>query len=374
MLHRPPSLIVRFATGVRGFIAANWNGLSLVILLSIAATIPIVQFASLGYMLECAARIARGRPIRECFPGSQIAGRLVIVLACVGLSWLPIWLLADMAYTAELIHPGSTNAARLRIVARVVSAAWVMWVAWAIVRGGKLRHFVWPAPILAIRSLFRSSFWRRVEDDLWGFVASLHLPKLLWLGLCASFGALIWLIVPASLMVLALKTDGAEGRGVLGLIGAMLMWWCVLLLPFLQVHMARESRFMAMFDLRLIRQAFRRAPWAFALSSVALVILAVPLYLLRIEAIPSQLWWILSLFFVVFMFPAKLLIGWALRRSSRRNKDVFWIWRYMAWAPQVAAVGVYLGFLYIAKFALWEGAASMFLQHAFLPPVPFFIQ
>ena len=28
----------------------------------------------------------------------------------------------------------------------------------------------------------------------------------------------------------------------------------------------------------------------------------------------------------------------------------------------------------LAKFALWEGTASIYLQHAFLPPVPFFVR
>ncbi len=360
---------------IRGTTSGLWKTVSLILLLSVTATIPILQFASFGYMLECASRIARGRPLGECFPGTQTAGRLLIVFICVSLSWLPVWLIAHNAYNAELIEPGSLGASRMRVFARVISVAWVGWVVWSLFRGGKLRHFLWPAPVLAFRTLGSARGWREAEDRLWDFVVSLKLPRLLWLGAAASLGALTWLVVPASMIAIALKGDGTDGgRALVGLIGAIGMWWVLLHLPFMQIHMAREGRFMAMYELRSARRAFRKAPFAFCAATWATVGLAIPLYLFRIESIPSQLWWILSLFFVMFMFTAKLCTGWALRRSHYREHEVWWLWRYVAWGPQVAVVTLYLGSLYIAKFALWEGAASIYLQHAFLPPVPFFIR
>ena len=171
-----------------------WRTASLVILLTIAATIPVLQFASFGYMLEVSARIARGQPARSCFPGTDIAGRLLVTLICVSLSWLPVWLIVDFAYTAELIEQGGNIASRLRVAARLLSLLWIWWVFWAVFRGGKLRHFLWPAPLLALRQLLRPSVWREAEDRLWSFIASLQLPKLLWLGLMASIGALVWLV------------------------------------------------------------------------------------------------------------------------------------------------------------------------------------
>ena len=95
-----------------------WRTGSLIVLLSIVATIPILQFASFGYMLEVASRIAGGKPMRSCFPGTEIAGRLLVILACVSVSWLPVWFIADMAYNAELIEQGSAASGRLRIAAR----------------------------------------------------------------------------------------------------------------------------------------------------------------------------------------------------------------------------------------------------------------
>ena len=367
---------IRWICSIPSFL---WRTTSLIVLLSIVATIPILQFASFGYMLEVSARIARGEPVRSCFPGTAIAGRLFAVLIFVFLSWLPVWFIADMAYTAELVQQGSDVARNWRRGARVISVVWVLWVLWALFRGGKFRHFLWPAPLLAMKSVFRPSVWREVEDRLWNFVRSLQLPKLLWLGFMASVGAIIWLVLPSSFIAIGLLSNGNAGTALIGLIGAAWMLCVLLHLPFLQIQMAREMKFLSVFDLFSAWRSYHRAQWSFCLATWATFVLAVPLYLLRIEPIPPEFFWVLSLFFVILMFPAKLCVGWSLRRSKFRKQpsfeNIFYlIWRYFALIPQVAVVLVYLGILYIAKFALWEGTASIYLQHAFLPPVPFFVR
>lgn len=330
-------------------------------------------------MLEVSARITRGQPLRSCFPGTDLAGRLVMILICVSVSWLPVWFLTDMAYTAELVEQGGAAARRLRFFARVISVLWIVWIFWAIFRGAKLRHFFWPAPLLAIRCVFSPAVWRDAEDKLWEFVRAVQLPRLLWLGMMASIGALVWLVLPSSCIAIGLLGSGNAGTGLVGLIGAVGMWWVLLHLPFLQIHMAAQGRLISVFDVRYARRAFRRSPWSLCLATWVTFVFAVPLYLLRIELIPAELWWILSFFFVILMFPAKLCTAWALRRSNFHNPGnatsvVHWFWRYCAWLPQIAVVLAYLGILYLAKFALWEGTASIYLQHAFLPPVPFFIR
>ena len=99
-----------------------WHSVAIVLLVSVVATIPILQFASLGYMLECAARVSRGQPWRNCFPGSKLAGKIMLVALCAFITWLPIWFLADLAYTAEIIEPGANSARFLRIAARIAAA------------------------------------------------------------------------------------------------------------------------------------------------------------------------------------------------------------------------------------------------------------
>ena len=127
-------------------------------------------------------------------------------------------------------------------------------------------------------------------------------------------------------------------------------------------------------DRSAARKVFRQAPIHYAFANILFLALALPLYLLRIESIPAELWFLLSIFFVVWMFPAKLLIGWMIRRSNRKEREAWWPLRWIAWVPHLAAIGIYVGFLYLGKFALWEGGAILLFQHAFLPPVPFYLR
>ncbi|MEI8213529.1 MAG: DUF4013 domain-containing protein [Planctomycetota bacterium] len=375
-------MISRLFRSILVFFRRLWDGVSLIVVLSITATIPILQLASLGYMLESAGRVARGWPLRRCFPGARTAGLIVTSGLWLGLSWLPVWLITDLAYSAALIDPGSAPAHRWRIIARVIAVVWVVWATWALFRGGRWYHFLWPAPRQFFQTVFRRSAWHALEDRLWDFVGSLQIPRLMKIGFYGTVGAVLWLLIPSTLMVIALN-GAANGSsqpgenalfGFIGLVGAIWMWYVLQYLPFLQVNMAEKGRFLAVVDRPAVRDAFRRAPWAFFIATTLFFAAAIPLYLLRIESIPSQLWIFLSLFFVLFMFPPKLLAGWALRCSHRRQRPVFWLWRWVAWVPLFAAIGVYVGVLYIAKFALWEGAASVLLQHAFLPPVPFYLR
>jgi len=369
--------------GIKSVGKVSVRAFCLVMLLSVVATIPILQFASLGYMLESASRISRGIPLRSCFPGSETASKIVLCGFFLAASWMPVWLVTDWGYSAELMDPGSVFALRMRVGARVLAVLWVVWSGWAVFRGGRWYHFLWPAPKLFLRTVFRPDAWRQLEDRWWDLMVSLRIAHLMKLGFYATIGALFWLLIPAALIIVALN-GGADrtsnssnpeaALGLIGLIGAISMWWVLQKLPFLQIHMANEGKLRAILDRAAIRHAFRRAPWAFCIAMVVLVLLSIPLYLLRIESIPSQLRWGLAIFFVLFMFPTKLLAGWALRRSRSRTKPVHWFWRWMAWVPMIGSIAIYVGFLYLAKFALWEGAASILLQHAFLPPVPFYLR
>ncbi|AMV33890.1 hypothetical protein VN12_17305 [Pirellula sp. SH-Sr6A] len=347
---------------------------SLTILLSLCATIPILQFASLGYMLECSARMANNRPWTECFPGAFQARRLVLALAMIGLSWLPVWFVADLAYTAALIDPNGPQGPRLRASAMALTLLWIVWILWAAYRGGRLRDFLWPAPIRLLKSIFRPEFWHLAEDRLWSSLRSLHLFRLISRGFLASLGALIWLALPASLMILSLTGAQNTGKGILGLIGAIGMVWVVSRLPYVQVEFAKSGDFRSFLRVRDIRQAYFKSPWTLTISLGLLLVFATPLYILRIERIPEELEWILTLFFVLFIFPARIAIGWAWKRANQASEPAWWFSRYLVWPFRLTIVLLYVGALYLARFTSWEGAAVFLLQHAFLPPVPFFVR
>lgn len=342
----------------------------LCLLLAIAATVPIVQWASLGYMLESAARIAKGRPWKEVLPGLQLAGRIGKAALGLLLTWLPVWLITQYAYQAELVQPSSYIANRWRVAATIMGGLWMLWAIWAMVRGGRIRDFLWPAPIRFIREILQRKTWSQVEDRLWDFVTSLQLPRLTWLGFRAFAGALIWLAIPGILIIFGMNAHEQPGRFAIGLLGALAMWIILLYLPFLQVHMAKENRFKAIFDVSKIRADFKRAPFAFFIGLLFTLALAIPLYLLRIETPYKELMWMLCLVFVVFTFPAKLVVGVALRRGDRPIQNRWWGFRWFAWLLQLSVVPIYILFLYLGTIATWDGPAVVLLQHAFLTPIP----
>ncbi len=345
---------------------------SLTILLAVASTIPMLQFASLGYMLEVGKRIALGRTPRDWIPGLPKAGRLGVMAAGAYLTWLPVGLVIDYANSASIIVPGSPSARNWHIAAWLSFFLWMVHVCWAGLRGGQWHHFLWPAPIRFLKNFWRTQTWRQAEDAVWNYSVGLRIPSLMWLGFRASVGAILWLLVPSIFIIVGMQANEQPGLAGLGLVGGGMMMAVVLFyLPFLQLQMAREDRFRAIFDWRPLRHEFQRAPWAYFLAFFFTLLLAIPLYLFRIEKLPSELLWLPSLFFVLLMLPARMLVGWALRRGHRDIPTRFWLSRWAAWLLQIASVPTYLLFLYLATLTSWDGALVVLLQHTFLVPVPF---
>jgi hypothetical protein len=250
----------------------------------------------------------------------------------------------------------------------VVAAALVtLHVVVACSRGGRLRHFLWPFtnPGWLVRRLRRGGYYVEARDAVWDFVVALRLPYYFWLGLRGFVGALLWLAPPVTLL--------AAGRRapVLGFLGAAILAWVVLHVPFLQVRFATENRFRAFFEPRAIRRHFACAPWAFALALLVTLAFSLPLYLLKIEMIPREAAWLPSLVFILFIFPARLLTGWAYARACRRDEPRHWFFRWTGRLGMLPIALLYLLFVFFAQYASWEGVASLYEQHAFLLPVPF---
>jgi hypothetical protein len=355
-----------------GWLSQGFRGVCLLLMLAVAATLPIVQWGALGYLLEVSRRRAVGGRWQDTLPGLEVAGRLGVVALGLFLTWLPVGFSMYFAYQAELIDPHSPTADRWRAAAGVSGIAWLIHAVWAWMRGGRFKDFLWPAPLRFFKEFFRPASWLAAEDRLWETAVQLHLPRLIWLGLRASVGAWLWLAVPATLMVIGMQANDSPWRAVVGAAGFLAMGWVLLYLPFLQTQLAVEGRMGAMFDRGGIRQAFQRAPWAFFLGLSATLLLAIPLYLLRIETLPPELLWLPCLVFVLFSLPARIVSGWALHRGRRFPQPRAWWSRYAAWLLQLAILPGYLFFLYLGPLATWDGFLILYWQHAFLPPVPFF--
>ena len=355
--------------------ARSWDVVCLCVVLAVVAAIPIVQLASLGYLLYAAAGLARRQPWSAALPGVRLAGQLGRFALMVFLLRLPVAFVHDLSYSAQLLLPGSREASLWRAAAFTLTLAFVIHIVWAAMRGGKVRHFLWPAPLLFVREFFRRSTWQRASDQLYQLVGRLHFIRLWYLGARASLGVLMWIAIPVSMMIIGQRAQNFPPAVIVGLVGAIAMLIISLYLPFLQIQMAAQNRFRALFNLRQVRRLFLCAPWAHAISLLLLCLLCIPLYLLRIEATPAELVWAPSLVFVIFMLPAKLMLGAAMGYASGRSTRLahpnrHWTLRWPARIIALASALIYVGALYVAQLVAGQGALVMYFQHAFLVPAP----
>lgn len=364
----------RLAGGVsRGF---EWcfGVLSLFVGLAILATLPIVQLLSLGYLLESSGRIARSGRLRDAFVGVRKASRLGgIVLAC-WLLLLPLRLLNKLAYEASLIDPQSPIARRLHILLLLTAILFTFHLAWSCFRGGRFRHFIWPAPVRLIRRIRQGGMFQEASDRFWSFMQGLRLPYYFALGAKGFFGAFAWLFFPVLLLVGA--TTLPEGPAVLsGLLGFYMFGFVLLHLPFLQTQLARDNELASAFDVIGVYRGFYRTPFHCVLTVVTTLLFAMPLYLLKVELTMREVAILPSLIFVAFIAPARFVSGWNVGRflkPDRPHRKWLRIAKCVAsLLLMIPAAAFYTFVVFFTRYTSWHGVWSLFEQHAFLVPVPF---
>ncbi|HEX3726584.1 MAG TPA: hypothetical protein VHV08_10095 [Pirellulales bacterium] len=363
-------LVPRFAALVSAMLEWVFGALSLIVGLAVLATIPIVQLVSLGYLLEASGRVARSGRVRAGFVGVRKAAVIGRIVIGVSLLMAPLWLASSLRSAARLIDPESRAARGWSAALVVLSVIVLSQIASAMLRGGRIRHFLWPRPLTTFRLLKEPGAYCRARDSVCDFLLDLHLPHYFSLGLRGFVGAAAWLAVPISLLAAASRLTPGAGFAA-AIIGGAWLALVLLHLPFLQARFAAENRLGAMFELRAQRRQFAEAPVAFFIALAVTLALALPLYLLKIEILPREAAWLPSLLFVVSIFPARLSSGWALARANRADKPRGRLW---CWPCRLAMVGVVLAYVFLAYFTQylsWYGVWSLYEQHAFLVPAPF---
>ena len=348
--------------------AAEWlfGVVTVIFGLAVLATLPVVQFLSLGYLLETSGRIARSGRLRDGFIGVRRAARVGSIVLGTWLVLLPLRLVASLAHSARIVDPDGEVARRWNVALLILTGLAAVHVAAAVSRGGRLRYFFWPFnPIWFLRRIRRGNYYAEARDAVWDFVTALRLPDYFWLGLRGFAGAMAWLLLPVTLLAIGSRAP------VFALLGTLLLLLVLLYLPFFQAHFAAENRFRAFVELGAIRSLFKRAPWAFALAFAVTLLFALPLYLLKIEMIPREAAWLPSLVFITFTLPARLLTGWALGRARHSAEPRHWFFRWTGRISMLPVVGLYIVILFLMQYAAWEGVWSLYAQHAFLLPVPF---
>jgi hypothetical protein len=365
------------ATGViprltrRFFATADWifGFFSLVLGLAIFSVIPLLNFLSLGYLLHVSGRVATTGRLRDGFIGVRKASVLGSFVAGTWLALWPVRYVSGMWQDANLIAPNSPVTHHWRLGLIVLTFLTLWHIAWACLRGGKLRHFLWPAPLRFWRWLRAPDKYRKANEAVSRHIVGLRLPYYFWLGLRGFFGALAWLIVPVGILLFGTKLPPGPGA-LVSLLGGLLLLLTAMHLPFLQTHFARTRRFSAMFELRAVRTLFSHAPIAYALALFASLLFALPLYLLKIELTPTELAFLPSLVFVAFIFPARILTGWAMSRALRHAQPRHFLSRWLGRLAILPVAGFYVLFVYLMPYLTWNGASSLLEQHAFLVPAP----
>lgn len=356
----------------RGIISAlDWifGATSLMVGLASLSVIPVLNFLSLGYLLNLSGRVATTGRLRDGFVGVRKASVLGNFIVGTWLVMWPVRFVSGMWQDAHLIAPGGSSARNWRLLLFLFSALTFWHIAWACLRGGRLRHFLWPAPLRFWRWLRNPAKDQHVRNAVVDYLVSLRLPYYFWLGVRGFVGALAWLLVPVVILLLASKLPTGPAV-LLSLAGGFLLFLTVIYLPFLQTHFARTGRFESLFELREVRALFCRAPLAFWLALLVTLLFALPLYLLKIELTPRELAWLPSMVFVAFIFPARLLTGWAMSRALRREQPSHFIFRWMGRLAGLPVAGIYVLFVYLTQYLSWNGALSLLEQHAFLVPAP----
>jgi len=366
---KPENIFIRFSRWVGSTVEWIFGTLTLIGTLAVFSVIPFLNFLSLGYLLEVSGRVARTKRIRDGFVGvrkAAVFGRIIFG------AWLLLWparFVSGMWQDAELIASGSRSAIGWRVALYLVTVLTLVHIVWACLRGGKLRHFFWPAPWRFYKWVTREDKFSGIQNAVMDYLVNLRLGYYFKLGGFGFLGGLCWLIIPVSILILGAYSPPV-GAALLGLVGGGLLFLVSMYLPFLQAHYATENRFSAMFEVRRVRQLFKQAPLAFWVALVSTLLFSIPLYLLKIEFPPKEIAWLPSLLFVVFIFPARVLTGWALGRAMKREQPRHWFFRALARLGTLPVVFFYVLAVYITQYLSWNGALSLIEQHAFLVPAP----
>ncbi|MEO0414392.1 MAG: DUF4013 domain-containing protein [Verrucomicrobiota bacterium] len=340
--------------------------------LAALSAIPVLHFFTLGYFLEASGAVARTGKLRSGFLGVRKASRLGKVIVCVWLILLPIRLAYSYWQDAIILDPQGPAVTQLRVLLVIMITVASCWIAWAVYRGGRFRHFLWPAPLRFIKAIGYH------DDELfgwrgwWDLARGIPYWRFFKLGFFGFIGALIWLTIPVLLLFAGAQISSSGPAFLVSLIGGGLLAFVALYLPFLQCRFAVGGDFREFLTLRRVREHFQKAPLAWWVALFITLLFAVPLYALKIELTPSEVAWLPNLIFVAFGFPARLLVGWASSRAARREGRSHWFWRWSSRLSLIPIVIAYAFIIFLTQYLSWHGSYSLFEQHAFLLPAPMF--
>ncbi|RLS40193.1 MAG: hypothetical protein DWH78_04075 [Planctomycetota bacterium] len=357
------------------FLHVSFGTACLVLILAILAAIPGLNILTLGYLIDPQKRVAQTGQLRNGFPLMVLAPRLgVIVFFCI-LFLIPVRLQATRISDAAVIL-GEAHARvgqmalNLRILQTVIATHLIL----AIARGGTPGCFLRPIKNVSwfLRKVLTSAGRAEMSTGLDQVLDVVKPWQHFWAGFKAFTGAVLWLLIPAGLLV----AYSAPGRtaplyGVASFLGVILMIPVTAWLPLLQVHQAVTGRFRAIFEVRAARRIIRNAPVAWMLTTILMYAMTFPLYLAKIRLLPADAMLVLTPFFIILTYPARILVARAYHRGMTKEQPA---WRTVHWGIRLAMLPLLLAhavFLFFTPAISELGKNAPLENQAFLGPVPY---
>jgi hypothetical protein len=370
LVERIPHLL-RHPLRATGWLISNAVGIvTLILLLAVLAAIPLANFLVLGYLLEVEGRVARSGRFRDAFPLLRLAPRIGSIVLGVVIWIFPLHLLAGATADAQLIDPTSSATGTLRTITNIAAVVIAVHLTLALARGGGFWCFF--RPIKNVRGfvgrLRGNPTWQDSAQKVRDFLLGLRLRHFFWLGLRGFAGGMLWLVPPTFLFAAARKTEG--GALLVTLVGGVCLVLVLGWVPFLQARFAAENRLRAMIELREIRERFTRAPLAWLAAIFATYVLSFPLYFASVVPPPRDALWLVTPVFIVSIYPAKVLCGWAYHRSSRRTTRCWAGFRWASRTMTALLLSLFVFLLFFTQFIGAHGKGVLFVHHALLLPAP----
>ncbi len=352
-----------------------WNllfgALSLFGSLALLAAIPVVNFWVLGYLLEAEGRVVRTGKLSYALPMLPIAPRVGTIVLGFWIWLLPIRFISGIAADARILAPGSPVSGGWGLALIGLSLAVAIHLTMALAYGGTFSAFF--RPIRNFRWLRKQwttgDYFATAEKGIREFTAALKIRHHFMLGLKGFLGAAIWIAIPSALFA-SLQENDRPGQVLLMLIGAVGLIVVLSWVPFLQARFAAEGRWGAMFELSAIRELYRRSPFFFALVIVFTYTLSLPLYIFKAFGTPQDAMWLVTPIFIISIYPARILAGWAYSRANRSEGRVFVLWRWFWFIVLPILLAIYVLLLFFAPAIGVAGRAVLFEHPALMLPVP----
>ncbi|WP_166829361.1 DUF4013 domain-containing protein [Thalassoroseus pseudoceratinae] len=347
---------------------------TLIGLLAIVAAVPVLNLLVLGYFLEAEGRVVRSGRFRDGFPLLGFAPRLGSIAIGFLLFLGPLLFINSVATDARLIDPDGIVANRWTVVLNIASVTVGVHLALALARGGTFGCFVRPLKNLTwligrLREHGVRNAWLKADETLANGLRATQPGQMFWLGLRGLIGGLIWLVPPT--VVFAAADSHKPATLLITVLGGMLLMLVFGWLPMLQARFAATNEFRTLFRWKETRRLFGNAPLAWMFAIVITYVLALPLYLAKVALPPRDAVWLLTPLFIVGVYPARILTGWAVARAERRETPAWFGWRWLGRLVIGPLLAAYVFLLFFTQYVGAEGRQVLFQHHALLLPSPF---